>query len=75
MERKEKPNWVRTSDAERILGVNRRTLKRAYAHPDNGFLKEGVHWKRGMYFNSSVTWNVTACKQALLKQGYVFTSL
>jgi len=28
-----------------------------------------------MYATSTDSWDVTACKQALLKQGYVFTDL
>ena len=48
-------NWVKTPEAEKILGIKRDTLKRYYANPDKGFLVEGTHWKRGMYHNSSNT--------------------
>jgi hypothetical protein len=45
---------------------------RSYANPETGFLKEGTHFKNGMYYNSSKSWEINSCKAALLKQGYVF---
>ena len=66
-------NWVKTPEAEKILGIKRDTLKRYYANPDKGFLVEGTHWKRGMYNNSSKVWDINACKATLLQQGYTFT--
>ena len=65
--------WVSTKDAERILGIKRQTLKRKYANPNTGFLVEGTHWKHGMYQSSSKVWDINACKQTLLQQGYTFT--
>ena len=35
--------WVKTKDAERILGIPADTLKRNYANKDKGFLIEGTH--------------------------------
>ena len=67
-------NWVTTKDAERILGIKRDTLKRNYANPNTGFLVEGTHWKRGMYHNSTKYWEINACKDTLLKQGFMFTN-
>ena len=67
-------NWVTTKDAERILGIKRDTLKRSYADPEKGFLIEGKHWKKGMYHNSTKYWEINACKETLLQQGYVFTN-
>ena len=67
-------NWVTTKDAERILGIKRNTLKRNYANPSTGFLKEGTHWRSGMYHNSTKYWEINACKDTLLKQGYMFTN-
>ena len=46
-------NWVTTKDAERILGIKRDTLKRSYANPNTGFLVENIHWRSGMFRNSS----------------------
>ena len=66
-------DWVTTKDAVRILGIKRQTLKRKYANPDTGFLIEGIHWKHGMYQSSSKVWDINACKQTLLQQGYTFT--
>ena len=66
--------WVTTKQAEEILGIPRRTLKRNYADPDKGFLIEGTHWKAGMYHNSTKYWEINACKNTLLKQGFIFTN-
>tara|TARA_Y100001973_G_C5178266_1_gene323369 strand:- start:432 stop:659 length:228 start_codon:yes stop_codon:yes gene_type:complete len=65
-------HWVRTPQAVKILGISRTSLVRRYAHPETGFLKEGIHYKNGMYYNSSKSWEINSCKAALLKQGYVF---
>ena len=65
-------HWVRTAQAIKILGIKRDTLIRSYANPETGFLREGVHFKNGMYYNSSKTWEINSCKAPLLKQGYVF---
>ena len=65
-------HWVRTAQAIKILGIKRDTLVRSYANPETGFLRQGVHFKKGIYSNSSKSWEINACKQALLKQGYVF---
>ena len=68
-------NWVKTPEAEKILGIKRDTLKRYYANPDKGFLVEGTHWKRGMYHNSSKYWNINACRVTLLAKGFIFTNV
>jgi hypothetical protein len=67
-----KQHWVRTPEACKLLGIKRSTLMRSYANPETGFLKEGTHFKNGMYYNSSKSWEINSCKAALLKQGYVF---
>ena len=67
-------NWVTTKDAERILGIKRNTLKRNYANPSTCFLKEGTHRRSGMYHNSTKYWEINACKDTLLKQGFMFTN-
>ncbi len=67
-------HWVKTKQAEEILGIPADTLKRNYANPNKGFLVEGKHWKRGMYPNSSSYWEINSCKQVLLQQGFMFTN-
>jgi len=67
-------NWVTTKDAERILGIKRDTLKRSYANPNTGFLVENIHWRSGMFRNSSKYWEINRCKETLLEQGFVFTN-
>ena len=66
--------WVTTNQAEEILGIPRRTLKRSYADPNKGFLIEGKHWKKGMYHNSTKYWEISGCREMLLQQGFVFTN-
>tara|TARA_R100000231_G_scaffold80604_1_gene61960 strand:- start:113 stop:343 length:231 start_codon:yes stop_codon:yes gene_type:complete len=68
-------HWVTTKEAEEILGIPRRTLKRSYADPDKGFLVEGTHWKKGMYHTSTRYWEINRCKATLLKQGFMFTKV
>ena len=68
-------HWVTTKEAEEILGIPRRTLKRSYADPDRGFLVEGTHWKKGMYYTSTRYWEINRCKATLLKQGFMFTKV
>tara|TARA_B100000214_G_scaffold102546_1_gene71680 strand:- start:359 stop:580 length:222 start_codon:yes stop_codon:yes gene_type:complete len=66
-------HWVKTKDAVKLLGIPADTLKRNYANKDKGFLVEGKHWKRGMYHNSSKYWDINACKDMLLQQGFMIT--
>ena len=70
----QKELWVPTKVAEKLLCIKRDTLKRNYAHPEKGFLKKGRHWKRGIYKNSSIHWEINACRKELLRQGFVFAN-
>lgn len=63
--------WVTTPAAARLLGVKADTLKRSYAHPETGFLKEGKHWRRGLYHNSPRGWDVEACRKEMEGQGFI----
>lgn len=68
--------WVPTPEVEQILGIKRDRLKRSFSYPANkeqGFLREGIHWKRGPFPNSPITWNVPACIEALEAKGFTFT--
>ena len=64
--------WLPTELAASMLGIKPATLKRAYGHPKTGFLREGKHWKSGMYPNSPKAWCIETCKAELADRGYVF---
>ena len=64
--------WLPTELAAATLGIRPSTLKRAYGHPKTGFLREGKHWKSGMYPNSPKAWCIETCKAELADRGYVF---
>jgi len=76
--------WVTTPEAERILGIKRDRLKRGFRYvpkdPNNekkfsneqGFLREDIHWKRGPFDNSLMTWNIPKCIEALQAKGFTF---
>ena len=66
--------WVPTPEAERILGIKRDRLKRSFSYPtsEDGFLREGIHWKRGPFANSPITWNLPQCIEALQAKGFTF---
>ena len=68
--------WVTTPEAEQLLGIKRDRLKRSFSYPtsEEGFLKEGIHWKRGPFDNSPITWNVPQCVKALEAKGFTFTT-
>lgn len=67
-------DWVSTPEAEQILGIKRDRLKRSFSYPSNaqGFLKEGIHWKRGPFHNSPISWSIPACIEALEAKGFTF---
>ena len=68
--------WVPTPEAEKVLGIKRDRLKRSFSYPAStqGFLLEGVHWKRGPFDNSPITWNLPECIEALEAHGFTFTT-
>ena len=55
-------HWARTAQTIKIFGIKRDTLVRSYANPETAFLREGTHFKRGIYSNSSKSWEINACK-------------
>ena len=63
-------NWVTTKDAERILGIKRNTLKRNYANPSTGFLKEGTHYIKGDHYFHQYMYYPEKTKQAIIDAGY-----
>jgi hypothetical protein len=64
--------WLKTPAAAKALGIRTETLKRFWSDPETGFLREGVHWRRGgPHHNSARAWNLEACLAAKAAQGYV----
>jgi hypothetical protein len=59
--------WLPTPLAARLLGISQRTLKR-WAN-EEGFLEPMKHWVRGPFLNSTITWNVQACRETLHYRG------
>jgi hypothetical protein len=59
--------WLPTGQACRLLGCSADTLKR-YAKKHE-FLLEGEHWYQGPFRQSPMVWNVSACKEAIRRQG------
>ncbi len=64
------PGWVSGQKAEKLLGIDRKTLHR---YRDNGTLKLGPHYAAFSETRSrdSFRWNVTAVRKHLQKQGVV----
>jgi predicted site-specific integrase-resolvase len=62
------PGWVSGQKAEKLLGIDRKTLHR---YRDNGTLKLGPHYAAFSETRSrdSFRWNVTAVRKHLQKQG------
>ena len=56
--------WARTSEAAVLLGMSRDTLRRRI---EDGYLIEGEHFRRGLFPNTPVTWNVPATREALTR--------
>ena len=61
-----KKKYLPNPQAAKYLGCSIQTLKKNYGNPKAGFLKENTHWKRGIYNNSSIAWDIKACKTNLL---------
>jgi predicted site-specific integrase-resolvase len=62
------PGWVSGQQAEKLLGIDRKTLHR---YRDDGTLKLGPHYAAFSETRSrdSFRWNVTAVRKHLQKQG------
>ena len=68
-----KSTWLKTSDAAKHFGISALTLKR-YGREGTGFLREGVHWRRGMKPTHPHAWNIELCSAELESQGFIFTA-
>ena len=65
--------WLSTSKAAKHFGISPDTLKR-WGRPKTGFLREDVHWKRGMKVSHPHDWNIDLCSAELEFQGFLFTN-
>jgi|TARA_B100000242_G_C42952706_1_gene441753 hypothetical protein len=74
MSNSDKEYWVTTAEAIKILNVTRQRLCRYWCDPEKGFLIEGKHWKKGMYFNTTRYFEINRCKATVMKQGYMLVN-
>ena len=65
--------WLPTGKAAKIFGISPYTLRR-WGSPKTGFLRENVHWKRGMKASPPHGWNMELCSTELESQGFMFTN-
>ena len=68
-----KETWLPTTKAAKIFGISPYTLRR-WGSPKTGFLREDVHWKRGMKASHPHGWNIELCSAELESQGFLFTN-
>ena len=62
-----------TTKAAKIFGISPYTLRR-WGSPKTGFLRENIHWKRGMKASHPHVWNMGLCCAELESQGFLFTN-
>ena len=68
-----KETWLPTSKAAKALVISPYTLRRR-GWPGTGFLREGVHCKRGMKASHPHGWNMELCTAELESQGFLLTN-
>ena len=68
MNYQDEPQWLKTIDAARALGLSTQSLMR-YRDDNGGFLAKGFDYQFGMYPNSPIRWNVPEIRKALHKRG------
>ena len=60
--------WLSTPEAARQLGISQTTLRRMRDREDG--LKQGLHYKRGLFQNTPVTWNVSEIARFIEANAY-----
>ena len=65
--------WLPTTKAAKIFGISPYTLRRC-GSPKTGFLRENIHWKRGMKASHPYGWNMELCIAELKSQGFLLTN-
>ena len=66
--------WLPTPLAIRALGYSARTLKR-YRDRNGGFLIAGQDWCFGPTGASSISWNITSCRQKFHERGLLMIAI
>ena len=66
--------WLPTPLAIRALGYSARTLKR-YRDRNGGFLIAGQDWCFGPTGASSISWNITTCRQKFHERGRLMLAI
>ena len=66
--------WLPTPLAIRALGYSARTLKR-YRDHNGGFLIGGQDWCFGPTGASSISWNITTCRQKFHERGLLMIAI
>ena len=61
-------SWVSTDEAARELQMHPNTLRRL-RDSDQGLLPD-VHYRRGIYQNSPVKWNVAAVRELIVRNAF-----
>ena len=61
--------WLSTTKAAKNFGISPDTLKR-WGRPKTGYLREGVHCKRGIKVSHPHDWNINLCSAELQSQGF-----
>ena len=60
--------WLLTPKAAQQLGISEATLRRMRDR-DIG-LKQGIHYKRGLFKNTPVSWNVSEIEKFIAANAY-----
>ena len=66
--------WLPTPAATTALGYSARTLKR-YRDRNGGFLIAGEDWCFGPTGASSISWNITTCRQKFHERGRLMLAI
>ena len=66
--------WLPTPLAIKALGFSARTLKR-YRDRNGGFLVAGLDWCYGPTGASSISWNISNCRQKFHERGQMLISI
>ena len=66
--------WLPTPMATKALGYSARTLKR-YRDRNGGFLIAGQDWCFGPTGASSISWNITTCRQKFHERGRLMLAI
>ena len=60
--------WLSTPEAARQLGISQTTLRRM--RDREGGLKQGLHYKRGLFQNTPCRWNTSEIEKFIAANSY-----